>query len=353
MMIDLPFALPTAVSGIALATVFSPTGWLGQKLALAGVQVAYTWLGVVVALVLIGLPFVVRSVQPALIEVRKDLEDAAESLGAGGFHVFRRIILPTVHAGARDRLHARLRARHRRVRLGGVHLRQPAAQDRDHAAPDRDQARAVRLRRRGGARLLHARDVLRDAARDQPGPAVGPAAASASGRRADGRRGERRHRSPADDRAARGSRAPSCSRSLFGFLGLLLIAPLGAVLVQALAKGIGAWFAALQDPDTIASIKLTLLTAAIVVPVNTRVRHLRGLGDRALRVPRQEPPGHADRPAVRGLAGHRRPRAGVPVRHPRLVRQLAARPQRPGRSSRCRASCSRPSSSPSPTSRAS
>ena len=72
------------------------TGWLGQKLALAGVQVAYTWLGVVVALVLIGLPFVVRSVQPALIEVGKELEDAAESLGAGGFHVFRRVILPTI-----------------------------------------------------------------------------------------------------------------------------------------------------------------------------------------------------------------------------------------------------------------
>jgi sulfate transport system permease protein len=95
-MIDLPFALPTAVSGIALATVFSPTGWLGQKLALAGVQIAYTWIGVVVALVLIGLPFVVRSVQPALIEVRRDLEDAAESLGAGGWQIFRRIILPTV-----------------------------------------------------------------------------------------------------------------------------------------------------------------------------------------------------------------------------------------------------------------
>jgi sulfate transport system permease protein len=96
MMIDLPFALPTAVSGIALATVFSPAGWLGQELAAAGVQVAYTRLGVVVALVLIGLPFVVRSVQPALAEVHRDLEDAAESLGAGGFHVFRRIILPTV-----------------------------------------------------------------------------------------------------------------------------------------------------------------------------------------------------------------------------------------------------------------
>jgi len=95
-MIDLPFALPTAVSGIALATVFSPAGWLGGQLALAGVQVAYTRVGVVVALVLIGLPFVVRSVQPALIDVHRDLEDAAESLGAGGLQVFRRIILPTV-----------------------------------------------------------------------------------------------------------------------------------------------------------------------------------------------------------------------------------------------------------------
>jgi sulfate transport system permease protein len=94
--IDLPFALPTAVSGIALATVFSPTGWLGQKLALVGVQVAYTWLGVVVALILIGLPFVVRSVQPALVEVQRDLEDAAETLGASPWQVFRRIVLPAV-----------------------------------------------------------------------------------------------------------------------------------------------------------------------------------------------------------------------------------------------------------------
>ncbi len=95
-MIDLPFALPTAVSGIALAAVFSPTGWLGERLATQGIQVAYTWLGVVVALVLIGLPFVVRSVQPALVEAQRDLEEAAETLGAGGWYVFRRIILPTV-----------------------------------------------------------------------------------------------------------------------------------------------------------------------------------------------------------------------------------------------------------------
>jgi sulfate transport system permease protein len=95
-LIDLPFALPTAVSGIALTAVFAPNGWLGLKLAGFGVQVAYTWIGVVVALILIGLPFVVRSVQPALIEVQRDLEDAAETLGASPFMIFRRIILPAV-----------------------------------------------------------------------------------------------------------------------------------------------------------------------------------------------------------------------------------------------------------------
>ena len=95
-LIDLPFALPTAVSGIALTAVFAPNGWLGVKLASVGVQVAYTWIGVVVALILIGLPFVVRSVQPALVEVQRDLEDAAETLGASPWQIFRRIILPAV-----------------------------------------------------------------------------------------------------------------------------------------------------------------------------------------------------------------------------------------------------------------
>jgi sulfate transport system permease protein len=94
--IDLPFALPTAVSGIALATVFGPQGWIGQWLDPLGIKIAYTWGGVVVALTLIGLPFVVRSVQPALEEVDANLEEAAESLGAGRWTVFRRVILPTV-----------------------------------------------------------------------------------------------------------------------------------------------------------------------------------------------------------------------------------------------------------------
>jgi sulfate transport system permease protein len=94
--IDLPFALPTAVSGIALATVFGPNGWIGVHLAEVGIKVAYAWPGVVVALTLIGLPFVVRSVQPALEEIDKSFEEAAESLGAGPWTVLRRIILPAI-----------------------------------------------------------------------------------------------------------------------------------------------------------------------------------------------------------------------------------------------------------------
>ena len=95
-LIDMPFALPTAVSGIALTTVFAQNGWIGQYLEPFGIKVAYTWIGVTVALTLIGMPFMVRTVQPAIAEVQKDLEDAAETLGAGRMHIFRRIILPTV-----------------------------------------------------------------------------------------------------------------------------------------------------------------------------------------------------------------------------------------------------------------
>ena len=95
-LIDMPFALPTAVSGIALTAVFAENGWIGQYLAPLGIKVAYTWIGVVVALTLIGLPFVVRSVQPAIAEVQRDLEDAAETLGAGRFTIFVRIVLPTI-----------------------------------------------------------------------------------------------------------------------------------------------------------------------------------------------------------------------------------------------------------------
>ena len=95
-MIDLPFALPTAVAGIALTALYGPNGWLGRWLEAIGIQVAYTPLGITVALVFIGLPFVVRVVQPVLAEVERELEEAAATLGAGRWQIVRRVVLPAL-----------------------------------------------------------------------------------------------------------------------------------------------------------------------------------------------------------------------------------------------------------------
>ena len=94
--VDLPFALPTAVSGIALTTLYAHTGWVGRWLDPLGIQIAYAYPGIVIALTLIGLPFVVRTVQPALEDLDQELEEAAASLGATRWQTFRRVILPTV-----------------------------------------------------------------------------------------------------------------------------------------------------------------------------------------------------------------------------------------------------------------
>jgi sulfate/thiosulfate transport system permease protein len=94
--IDMPFALPTAVSGLALSAVFAGNGWIGQYLEPLGIKVAYAPLGITIALTLIGMPFVVRTVQPALQELAHDVEEAAETLGASAFYTFIRVILPTV-----------------------------------------------------------------------------------------------------------------------------------------------------------------------------------------------------------------------------------------------------------------
>ncbi|MGD0499237.1 MAG: sulfate ABC transporter permease subunit CysT [Bryobacteraceae bacterium] len=95
-LVDLPFALPTAVAGIALTSLYAENGWIGRRLAPLGIRVAFTPLGVLVALVFIGLPFVVRSVQPVLEDADREIEEAAASLGASRWQAFSRVVFPLV-----------------------------------------------------------------------------------------------------------------------------------------------------------------------------------------------------------------------------------------------------------------
>lgn len=95
-LVDLPFALPTAVAGIALTALYTTKGWLGQWFWLADIKVAYTWLGVTLALTFIGLPFVVRTVQPVLADLEAEVEEAAASLSASRLQTFRRILFPAL-----------------------------------------------------------------------------------------------------------------------------------------------------------------------------------------------------------------------------------------------------------------
>ena len=146
--VDLPFALPTAVAGIALTALYAPNGWIGSWLEPLGIKVAYTPIGIAVALVFIGLPFVVRTVQPVLEEFDRELEEAAATLGASRRQTVFHGDAAGADAGDPDRLRARSRPRRRRIRLGDLHRRQHALHLRDRAAAHHHQAGGVQLSRR-------------------------------------------------------------------------------------------------------------------------------------------------------------------------------------------------------------
>lgn len=95
-LVDLPFALPTAVAGIALTAIYAGNGWIGRIFEPLGIQLAYNWIGITLALIFIGLPFIVRSVEPVLEDLSVDVEEAALSLGARPWQVFARVILPAI-----------------------------------------------------------------------------------------------------------------------------------------------------------------------------------------------------------------------------------------------------------------
>ncbi len=95
-MVDLPFALPTAVAGIALAAIYAPDGWVGKYFDVLGIQIAFTPIGIFIALLFVGLPFVVRTVEPVLQDINKEIEEAAMSLGANRWQAFSMVILPSL-----------------------------------------------------------------------------------------------------------------------------------------------------------------------------------------------------------------------------------------------------------------
>ena len=124
----------------------SKNGWLGQFLVPLGIQGAYSRLGIVLVLMFIGFPFVVRTLQPVLESLERDVEEAAACLGANRWQTFRRVILPTIAPALITGFALAVRPRARRVRLGRLRLGQHAVQDRDRAGADRRPPRGVRLR---------------------------------------------------------------------------------------------------------------------------------------------------------------------------------------------------------------
>ena len=190
-LVDLPFALPTAVAGIALTATWAPNGLLGKHLHALGIPGAYSRFGVVIALTFIGLPFVVRTVQPVLAALDPRVEEAAATLGATRAQTFRRVILPALRPAIVTGF--ALAFARALGEYGSVVfiVREHADEDRDRAAARDEQARAVRLRRRHRDRARHARRVVLDPGRDQrphlarrpprpPRPVAVPAAPASS-----------------------------------------------------------------------------------------------------------------------------------------------------------------------------
>ena len=138
--VDLPFALPTAVAGIALTALYAPNGWIGQFLKPFDIKIAFTPIGIVIALIFVGLPFIVRTVQPVMEEIDREVEEASATLGASRWQT----IYARAAAGScprhPHRLRARLRARRRRIWLGDLHRRKHSLRVGNRAAADRHQA---------------------------------------------------------------------------------------------------------------------------------------------------------------------------------------------------------------------
>ena len=270
-LIDLPFALPTAVAGISLAALYAENGWVGSVLALAGIKVAFTPLGILVALIFVGLPFVVRTVEPVLRESSKDVEEAAALLGAPRWRILSHIVvpplLPAVMTGF-TLAFARAVGEYGSVifiagNMPGYSEILPLLivvklEQFDYAGATVLASLMLTV----SFVLLLAINLLQAwLRRRQGGEITLPAPASQHGGR-----NALKTQLPL-------SEPPSVRIALIAvalaYLVLFLILPLVTVFAEALRQGIGAYFAAIQEPEALAAILLTLLTAAVVVPINT------------------------------------------------------------------------------------
>ncbi len=258
--VDLPFALPTAVAGLTLTALYSEHGWIGRFLEPLGLRVAFAPAGIVLALTFVGLPFVVRAVQPVLEELDPELEEAAGVLGASRLQAFVRVVLPNLLPPLLTGFtlaFARALGEYGSIVFisGNLPMRTEIApllivtklEQFDEAGAT---AIAVVLLLASFALVFAANALQRWTRR-----LAGASAMAAS-------RGFR----PAPTLAERPAVRRALAAAAVLFLALFVLVPLAAVFAQALRKGPAAYVAAVTEPNALAAIRLTLLTAALAVP---------------------------------------------------------------------------------------
>ena len=269
-LIDLPFALPTAVAGISLASLYAENGWIGSVLAHVGIRVAFTPLGILVALIFLGLPFVVRTVEPVLRESSKDVEEAAALLGAPRWRILSRVVLPPLLPPI---ITGFTLAFARAVgEYGSVIFIAGNMPGYSEILPLLIVVKLEQFDYSGATViasimlivsfvLIFAINLLHAWLRKRQGGESKPTAQGSHRAQHHGLKTQLPLTEPPPVRA-------TLIVVALAFLVLLLILPLVVVFTEALRQGIAAYFAAMQEPEALAAIRLTLLTAAIVVPTN-------------------------------------------------------------------------------------
>ena len=271
-LVDLPFALPTAVAGLALTTLYATNGWFGGLMETLGLKVAFTPFGVALAMAFVSFPFVVRTVQPVLEDLDPEQEEAAAALGATHWQTFTRVVLPSVFPALLTGF--ALALARALGEYGSIVFISGNMPMRTEIAPlmivmkleqyDYEGATAIAV-----VMLLASFGLLLSVNMLERWSSRRQSAMSGMGRRDTNRRTARGvwlQRRPAATETP-GVRATLIAASVV-LLGLFLLAPLILVFAEALARGPGAYLGAILEPEALSAIRLTFATAAVAVPLN-------------------------------------------------------------------------------------